>query len=130
LCSRARTGDVGNLACWSFGVTCAWLIVRILLPRQRQWSMAGEHLRQEVAAAERRRIARDVHDVIAHSMTVTMLHLTGARHVLSTDPQAAVAALAEAERLGRALAAAEPQRSGLGILGMRERATLLGGTLS
>jgi signal transduction histidine kinase len=53
---------------------------------------------------ERRRIAREVHDVIAHSLTVTMLHLTGARLTLEHDPGAtaeALAALHEAERAGR-----------------------------
>jgi signal transduction histidine kinase len=79
---------------WSIVYFAAWAVVRVMLPQQRQsyWS----------AAAERRRLAREVHDVVSHSMSVTMLHLTGARHALSTDPQAAAAALAEAERLGRA----------------------------
>ena len=43
---------------------------------------------EHAAAAERARIARDVHDVVAHSLTVVMLHLTGARRALATDPAA------------------------------------------
>src|SRR5438445_750161 len=35
------------------------------------------------------------------SLAVTMLHLTGARHILRRDPLRAERALAEAERLGR-----------------------------
>ena len=63
---------------------------------------AMNELRVEHAAAEERaRIARDVHDVVAHSLTVVMLHLTGARRVLATDPQAADEALARAESVGR-----------------------------
>jgi signal transduction histidine kinase len=56
---------------------------------------------ERAAAEERQRIAREIHDVIAHSLAVTMLHLTGARLALRRDPQEAEAALFEAERLGR-----------------------------
>jgi signal transduction histidine kinase len=44
-----------------------------------------------------------VHDVIAHSLSVTMLHVTGARHVLQSDGDVdeATTALRDAERLGR-----------------------------
>jgi len=51
---------------------------------------------------ERRRLAREVHDVIAHSMTITLLHVTGARLSLREDPDSAEEALARAERVGRA----------------------------
>src|SRR5207237_7269040 len=49
----------------------------------------------------RQRIAREIHDVVAHSLAVTMLHLTGARLALHRDPKEAEQALLEAERLGR-----------------------------
>jgi signal transduction histidine kinase len=50
---------------------------------------------------ERARIARDLHDVIAHSLTVSLLHISGARLALQDDPAQAARSLAEAERLGR-----------------------------
>jgi len=51
---------------------------------------------------ERRRIAREVHDVIAHSLTVTMLHVTGARMALEAgDTDDTRAALLDAEHHGR-----------------------------
>jgi signal transduction histidine kinase len=50
---------------------------------------------------ERTRIAREVHDVVAHSLTVTMLHVTGARRVLANDPARAAEALDRAETVGR-----------------------------
>ena len=56
---------------------------------------------EHAAAAERTRIARDVHDVVAHSLTVVMLHVTGARRALATDPARADEALARAEMVGR-----------------------------
>jgi signal transduction histidine kinase len=53
------------------------------------------------AATERAYLAREVHDVVAHSLTVVMLNLTGARRALSSDPAGADAALARAELVGR-----------------------------
>lgn len=55
------------------------------------------------AADERRRIAHEVHDVIAHSLSITLLHLTGARHTLEHDGDAlaVIGALQQAERQGR-----------------------------
>ncbi|MGA9676264.1 MAG: histidine kinase [Mycobacterium sp.] len=71
-----------------------------LLIKQRQMQ---DQLAQHAAADERRRIAREVHDVIAHSLSVTLLHLTGARHALQHDEvdDDTVRALQRAEHLGR-----------------------------
>jgi signal transduction histidine kinase len=58
----------------------------------------------QAASEERRRIAREVHDVVAHSLSITMLHLTAARHALQhdrDDVDDAIEALEEAERIGR-----------------------------
>lgn len=57
--------------------------------------------RRHAAAEERTRIAREVHDVVAHSLTVTILQVAGARRAFSTDPQQAAAALERAEAVGR-----------------------------
>jgi signal transduction histidine kinase len=79
------------------------------------------HRDHEAAAVlqERQRIAREVHDVIAHSLSVTMLHLTAARRSLEEDRDAgideAVDALRDAERLGRGAMA--DIRHTVGLLG-------------
>jgi len=73
--------------------------VQYRLLDQERAAQAG--LAERAAADERQRIAREIHDVIAHSLAVTMLHLTGARLALQRDPKEAEAALLEAERLGR-----------------------------
>jgi len=57
--------------------------------------------REHAAMAERNHIAREVHDIVAHSLTVVMLHLTGARRALPVDPHGANDALARAESAGR-----------------------------
>lgn len=87
-------------------VGIGWLVghlVRVqqeLLTEQRQ---SQAQLAAHVVADERRRIAREVHDVIAHSLSITLLHLTAARHALEhdSDDEHAVLALQQAERLGR-----------------------------
>ncbi|MEO8095271.1 MAG: histidine kinase [Pseudolysinimonas sp.] len=49
---------------------------------------------QEVAAEqERTRIARDMHDVVAHSLAVVVAQADGARYIASKDPKATEAAL-------------------------------------
>lgn len=73
---------------------------RLLLAKQIE---AQDMLAEHAAADERRRIAREVHDVIAHSLSITLLHVTGARRALQQDRDVddAVEALEQAERLGR-----------------------------
>ena len=56
---------------------------------------------EQLAATERTRIAREVHDVVAHSLTIVMLNVTGARRALATQPERADEALARAETVGR-----------------------------
>ncbi|MDL4775943.1 sensor histidine kinase [Actinomadura xylanilytica] len=59
-------------------------------------------LDREAVAEERRKIAREVHDLVGHGLGVTLLNLTAARlAVLRGDATAAVTALEEAERVGR-----------------------------
>jgi signal transduction histidine kinase len=63
---------------------------------------ARDELARQAVADERRRVAREVHDTVAHTLSVTMLHLTAARLAVERAPERAVAALEEAERQGRA----------------------------
>jgi signal transduction histidine kinase len=89
------------------GLVAGGLLVGYLMRTQRlllaQQIRVQQALAEHAAADERRRIAREVHDVIAHSLSVTLLHVTGARRVLQQDRDVddAVEALEEAERLGR-----------------------------
>ena len=53
------------------------------------------------AAAERERLAREVHDVIAHSVSVMTVQSTAARRVIDRDRTRAAAALEAIERTGR-----------------------------
>ncbi|OMC04560.1 two-component sensor histidine kinase [Mycobacterium sp. NS-7484] len=83
-----------------------WLVGYLVHTQQqlmRQQQESQNALARHAAADERRRIAREVHDVIAHSLSVTLLHVTGARRGLQQDRDVddAVEALEQAERLGR-----------------------------
>ncbi|MFC9894430.1 sensor histidine kinase [Nocardia sp. NPDC127579] len=95
-----------GLQMYTAGLALGWM-VGVMLRYQRKF-LHQERESQEIRAAraadeERRRIAREVHDVIAHSLSITLLHLTGARHALQTDRDVedAIEALEDAERLGR-----------------------------
>ena len=66
-----------------------------------QLRAAQADLAERSRAEERGRIARELHDVIAHTLTVSLLHITSARLAVEHDPADASRALAEAERLGR-----------------------------
>lgn len=74
---------------------------------RRQQALSGEldRARWELAQAtmreERRRIARDVHDLVGHGLAAMMVQVTSARHVLTRDPEDADEALASAEDIGR-----------------------------
>lgn len=54
------------------------------------------------AEAERTRIARDMHDVVAHSLAVVIAQADGARYAAASDPAAATAALGTISSTARA----------------------------
>ena len=83
------------------GVTIG-AVMRRLIESMGDLKAAEVGLAEKAATDERQRIAREVHDVIAHSMTVTMLHVTAARLAVARgDDDAATEALLEAEKAGR-----------------------------
>jgi signal transduction histidine kinase len=86
------------------GGLIVWSIGRILRRERRLVAALTEaqaRLEAAASAAERQRIARDVHDVVGHSLTVMLLNVSGARRVLTRDPAAAAEALDRAEQAGR-----------------------------
>ena len=104
-----QLGEFSGSKFWFAALVIAWDVGFMLQHQQRaleeqQRSQAARE--QQVVLEERQRIAREVHDVIAHSLSVTMLHLTAARRDLEedgvdADVHEAIDALREAERIGR-----------------------------
>jgi signal transduction histidine kinase len=98
--------DGPTVATWHVGLALAVVAgytARLSYSANLAVSEAREALARREAAEERRQVARDVHDVVAHTLAVTMLHITAARMAVNrSEPDAAAAALEEAERHGRA----------------------------
>ena len=78
--------------------------------------------RQEAAAIERRRLARELHDNVAHAVTVMALQAAGARRLMTDDPATADDALATVD--ATAADAIDELRRMLGLL----RSDSTGGT--
>ena len=99
-----ETAGNTSVGIWAVGVAFPWLIGRAV-HRQAQLADALEASRRALAEQamleERRRIARDVHDLVGHGLAAVMLQVTSARHVLRRDPDGAEEALRTAEDVGR-----------------------------
>jgi len=90
------------------GAMLLWQMRALIAERQ-----AREQAWSRATTAERERIAREIHDLVAHSLSVSLLQITGARHALRDVREAAGpdeaaeavaevdAALADAEQVGR-----------------------------
>ncbi len=89
---------------WIAG-TVFTLVACVMARRQQdllgELQVAQAGLTDRARAEERNRIAHELHDVIAHSLTVSLLHLGSARLAVQDEPDEAVAALARAEQYGR-----------------------------
>jgi signal transduction histidine kinase len=93
-----------SVGIWLLGISFPWVLARAVA-RQAQLAAQLDATRRELAHQalldERRRIARDVHDLVGHGLAAVMLQVTSARHVLRRDPAAAEEALRSAEEVGR-----------------------------
>jgi signal transduction histidine kinase len=100
-------GDPGDLLYNGAFLAAAWCLGLFA----KSWAThRDDALRLEVERAqaeeragllERARIARELHDVIAHTITVVVMQAGGARRLAARDPAAAVPALTQIEALGR-----------------------------
>ena len=102
--------------CWALG------LLR-LSTRQRRESLADRAARLErerdqqaviAVAAERARIAREMHDVVAHSLSIVVAQADGGRYIAAQDPEAAGRVLETISTTGRG--ALRDMRRILGVL--------------
>ncbi|MBB2913765.1 signal transduction histidine kinase [Streptosporangium becharense] len=119
-----RLGDVRAHLPVAVLIAAAWIVgrnVRLrrayqaeLGDRARRMERAREADRRAARAEERSRIARELHDVVAHHVSVMTVQASAARRVLAADPGRAGEALSAIEELGRT--AMTEMRSMVGVL--------------
>ncbi|UFU07439.1 sensor histidine kinase [Ruania halotolerans] len=90
-----------------------------LIDQANQYRLESEQREQLATADERARIAREMHDVVAHSLSVMVALADGAKASLTKAPQRSDEALGELSRTGRAALA--DMRRILGVLRMEGR---------
>jgi signal transduction histidine kinase len=123
--AAAGQNEVGDYIFPSVIVVGApWLagrVSRLWAGRARALAAANEALRAEqeqrallAVADERERIARELHDVVAHSISVMVIQAEGAKRMMDRDPARARSALEQIEGTGRA--ALVEMRRLLGVL--------------
>jgi signal transduction histidine kinase len=96
----------------SFGARTR-LMVR-LRERAHELESDRERRARDAVAAERRRIAGELHDVVTHSVSVMVVQAAAARRLVPTDPQRAREAMEAIEHTGRE--ALNEMRRLLGVL--------------
>jgi signal transduction histidine kinase len=100
----AQDGDSLNVSGFLFfgiGIGAPFLAgvaIRIRRERERLLERERDERARLAVAEERTRIARELHDVVAHAISVIVLQARGARHALRDDPQDARAAIDSIER--------------------------------
>jgi len=108
----------------ALALTVAWLAGDNLRVRQQRWAALQaraqrleaerEERARQAVTEERLRIARELHDVVAHSMSVIAVQAGVANHVIDSRPEQARQALATVETTSRA--ALVEMRRLLGVL--------------
>lgn len=92
------------LLCWTFGDLARnrRLTMQSLEDRARRLEVERQQERDLAAADERNHIAREMHDIVAHSLSVMIAQADGARYAGAADPAVATSTLGTIAETGRA----------------------------
>ncbi|MER7706853.1 sensor histidine kinase [Kitasatospora sp. NPDC097605] len=94
--TRIGANDAGVLI-----AVIAWLVGRSVHQSREHAEALSTRAAAEAVTAERLRIAREMHDTVAHSIGIVALQAGAARRVIDTRPDRAREALGEIESAGR-----------------------------
>lgn len=83
------------------GLWVAGSAVRARQERIAELESARDREAREAVAGERARIARELHDIVAHAVSVMVVQIGGARHAMRSDPEVAEQSMRSAEAAGR-----------------------------
>jgi signal transduction histidine kinase len=86
----------------TFVVGIPVLLGRMVYNRRKRLARDRELAARDAVARERTRIARELHDIVAHAISVMVVQAGAARTVVDHDPQAAKTAIGQVEETGRA----------------------------
>ncbi|WP_146842845.1 sensor histidine kinase [Cellulomonas composti] len=105
-----------SLAAWAFGLVrrARRETLEALVDRAQRLEVERDQQALIATAAERARIAREMHDIVAHSLSVMIAQADGGRYAAQADPAAATRALGTIGETGRA--ALTDMRRLLGVL--------------
>lgn len=105
------TAAIGSTLFYVASAALAWGIGRWARRHRRQVdSLQAQHFlrvqeqeaeTENAVLAERLRIAGELHDIVAHSVTIMVLHAAGAKRVVDTDPARAKESMTTIEESGR-----------------------------
>ena len=95
--------DAVVLVSWTFGdlTRTRRLAVQALQDRAHRLEVEREQERELAAADERSHIAREMHDIVAHSLSVIITQADGARYASADDPDIAPKTLGVIAETGR-----------------------------
>jgi len=93
----APTQPAGVLLVWM----AMWSVGYAMARRREEQRTARRLIQERAVAGERARIARELHDLVGHTVNLMLMQAGAGRRVLDKDPEKARGLLSDLERAGR-----------------------------
>ncbi len=94
-------GTAGGYAVSAVGIGLLLVLMRDLRLRNQELNAARAELALSAVAAERERFARDLHDLLGHSLSVIAIKAELAGRLMRLDPERAVSEVGDVEKVAR-----------------------------
>ena len=95
------SGAAGGFAASAVGIGLLLVLMRDLRMRNQELMQARAELARSAVTAERERFARDLHDLLGHSLSVIAIKAELAGRLLQIDPERAAAEVGDVEQVAR-----------------------------